>query len=92
MAREGGLVLPHERRLADGRRGLLLRDRARPLGEPEARHAGRDGARGDQHHAAPLAHGGDLRGERLDAVWRDAGAGLGHQTGPDLDDQAPDAA
>src|SRR5207247_10337674 len=42
VAREGGLVLPHERRLADGRRGLLLRNGARPRGEPEARPAGCD--------------------------------------------------
>ena len=45
VALERDLVVPHQRRLADGGRRLLLGNRARPLGEREARHAGRDRAR-----------------------------------------------
>ena len=54
VALERLLVVPHERGLPDGRRGLLLRDRARPGREAEARRARDDGARGDERDLAVL--------------------------------------
>ena len=76
----------------DGGRGLLLGDRARAPREGQARHPGGDGPRGHEHHFAPLAHAGDLRGQRVDAVGVDSRLRPGDEARADLDDQAPDPA
>src|SRR5262249_1640859 len=65
-------------------RRLLLGDRPWARAEPEARHAGRDRAGGDEHHLAPVTDGRDLRRERLDAIRLGAGSGAGDETAADL--------
>ena len=92
VALEGRLVVPHERRLSDGGRGLLLGDRARAPREGESGHPGGDGPRGHEHDLTPLAHARDLRGQGVDAIGVDSGLRRGDQARADLDDQASDPA
>ena len=72
--REDLLVVRHEVDLADGRGGLFLRNRLRPLAEAEPRHAGGDGAGGDDDELPLFAREIlDLGGERADARAVEAG-------------------
>ena len=84
---EALLVELHERRLADRRARLELRQVGGALAEPELADAGADGPAGDEH--APPAGGADaveLLGERPDAVGVEPPGGVGEDVGADLDD------
>ena len=77
--------MPHQRRLPDRRRRLLLRDRARPPAEAEARGAGHDRPGGDQGHLPPLLHRGrQFVGHVVDEPRREALARRGDERGPTL--------
>src|SRR5262249_2966117 len=91
MAPERRLVLPHQRRLADGGRRLLLGNRARPLDQSEPRHARHDRAGGHEHDPPPLADRRDVGGERGDALGTGAYAGGGHEPAAHLHHEPPHA-
>ena len=85
----GLLVVPHERRLADRGRRLLLGNGPRLPAEPEPRGAGRDRARGHQRDLdAARHHRGQVGRQGLDARRIRPLDGIGDEPAPDLDHHA----